>query len=143
MRDGEPQIYTSLATMRNGYMVTQWQRVQMFLVFNTVAIPLVLGSTANEEIKLFVSVAGMLVHWVVLHGTLRADNWIKYLDARMIELEGLDITNDASVRVQVFSHPDFTARRHSWLASRRFFGLVGLSAFVFWIWQFVLSVQLA
>ncbi len=141
MRDGEPQIYTSLATMRNGYMITQWQRVQMFLVFNTVALPLVFGTTQTEGVKFLISMVGMFIHGILLQATLRADNWIKYLDARMIELEALDADDANAVRVKVFSHPDFATKRHSWLASRRFFGFFGLFVTSVWVWQFVLHIH--
>lgn len=137
MRDGEPQIYTSLATMRNGYMTTQWQRVQMFLVFNTVALPIVFGTAQPEQVKFLISAVGLGIHVIILQATLRADNWIKYLDERMIELERLDPEkeNANNPRVRVFSHPDFDTKRNSWLASRRSFGLAGLIIAGIWIWQ--------
>lgn len=141
MRDGEPNIYGALATMRNGYTQMQWTRVQMFLVFNTVAIPLVLGSASTSAIKLFISVAAIVVHLAVMHATLRADHWLKFFDERMVEFEGLDADNENGTRVRVFSHPGFDTRRHSWLASRRFFGFVGIAALVFWIWQFINQIH--
>jgi hypothetical protein len=135
VRDGEPQIYTALATIRNGYLQGQWQRVQMFLVFNTVAFPLVFGTTQPEEVKFFISVVGLCIHAIILQATLRADIWIKFLDARMIELEGLDPDDASGIRIQVFSHPDFTVKRHSRFASRRSFGIVGLIVATIWVWQ--------
>ncbi len=138
MRDGEPQIYTSLATLRNGYMQTQWSRVQMFLVFNTIALPLVFGivqTTQPELLRFVISVVGAWMHVVLLNSTLRADNWIKYLDERMVELEQLDHEdqNLNGVRVHPFSHQDFATIRHSWSASRRLFGIVGLAIAGLWI----------
>ncbi len=136
MRDGEPQIYTSLATLRNGYMQTQWSRVQMFLVFNTIALPLVFGivqTTQPELVRFVISLVGACMHLVLLNATLRADNWIKYLDDRMTELEQLDREDQNGVRVFVFSHQDFTTMRHSWFASRRLFGIIGLAVAVTWL----------
>lgn len=135
MRDGEPQVYTALATLRNGYMQTQWARVQMFLVFNTVALPLVFGINSPDQVKMFISFVGFGMHGVILQSTLRADSWIKYLDARMIELEQLDQKGAHSIRVLVFSHADFARKRHSWVASRRTFGLFGLAISVIWVLQ--------
>lgn len=142
MRDGEPQIYTSLATLRNGYMQTQWQRVQMFLVFNTVALPLVFGTTQLDQVKLFVSAVGLGMHGVILQATLRADNWIKFLDERMVELEGFDQEDPNAVRVKVFSHVDFAGKRHSMFASRRIFGLFGLLVSAIWIWETIHYMRL-
>lgn len=141
MRDGEPNVYGAVATMRNGYLQGQWQRVQMFLVFNTVAIPLVLGTTSTDAIKLFISVAAVVVHLAVMHSTLRADYWLKFFDERMVEFERLDADNESGIRVKMFSHPGFDTRRHSLLASRRFFGFVGIAALVFWIWQFINQIH--
>lgn len=141
MRDGEPQIYTSLTTLRNGYMQTQWQRVQMFLVFNTVALPLIFGTTQPDQVKMFVSLVGLGMHVVILQATLRADSWIKYLDERLVEFEQLDGEDPNSVRVKVFSHPDFDEKRHSWLASRRIFGIFGLLISAIWIWQTIRYIR--
>src|SRR6266404_2734767 len=105
MNDGEPQIYTSLATLRNGYMQTQWQRVQMFLVFNTIALPLIFGVAQPNQVKLIICVVGLGIHMVILQATLRADGWLSYLDSRLAELEQLDGENTNSIRVKVFSHP--------------------------------------
>jgi hypothetical protein len=73
VRDGEPQIYASLATMRNGYLQGQWQRVQMFLAFNTVAIPLVLGAatTTSNKIQLVIDVAAVIAHLAMMQAMLR------------------------------------------------------------------------
>jgi hypothetical protein len=70
-----------------------------------------------------------------------ADTWLEFFDARMIDLEGLDANDDSGTRVRVFSHPDFIARRHTWFASRRFFGLIGITALIFWIWQFITQIH--
>jgi hypothetical protein len=136
MRDGEPQIYTSLATLRNGYMQTQWGRVQMFLVFNTIALPLVFGVVQTKQpelVRFVISVVGSCMHVVLLNATLRADNWIKYLDQQLVALERLDQEDPNGVRVLPFSNPDFGEIRHSWFASRRLFGVIGLAVATLWI----------
>jgi len=121
--------------MRNGYLQGQWQRVQMFLVFNTVALPLIFGTVQPEQVKLIICVVGLGIHMVILQATLRADGWIQFLDARMINLEQLDDEDPSGVRVKVFSHPDFAGKRYSWLASRKAFGFFGLAVSAVWVWQ--------
>jgi hypothetical protein len=143
MRDGEPNIYGALVTIRNGYVQGQWQRVQMFLVFNTVAIPLVLATGTSDKIKLVIDVAAVIIHLAIMQATLRADTWLEFFDVRMVELENLDANDVAGVRVRVFSHPDFTSRRRTWLASRKSFGLIGIITLLFWIWQSLSQIQMA
>jgi hypothetical protein len=86
MRNGEPQIYTALATIRNGYVQSQWQRVQMFLTFNTIALPVVMATEQGPKISALVSVAGVLVHLILLQGTARANKWIERIDERLRQL---------------------------------------------------------
>ena len=143
MRDGEPNIYGAITIMRNGYSQGQWQRVQMFLVFNTIAIPLVLATATPDKIRLVIDVAAVIVHLAIMQATLRADTWLEFFDARMVELENLDADDVAGVRVRVFSHPDFTPRRRTWLASRKSFGLIGILTLLFWIWQSISQIQAA
>lgn len=143
MRDGEPNIYGAIATMRNGYLQGQWQRVQMFLVFNTIAIPLVLAANTSDKIRLIVSSAAVFAHLAIMQGTLRADGWLEFFDARMVELENLDIEDTVGIRVRVFSHPDFNPRRRTWFASRWLFGLFGIIALIFWIWQLISQILIA
>jgi hypothetical protein len=135
MRDGEPNMYTALATMRNGYMQMQWSRVQMFLVFNTVALPLVFGTGQNDIVKLFVSTVGVGMHVLLLMATGRAEMWISYIDTRLSALERLDWDNVNAVRVRVFSHVDFEAKRAGAFASRKIFGSLGATVMIVWLWQ--------
>lgn len=135
MRDGEPQVYTALATMRNGYVQMQWTRVQMFLVFNTVALPLVFGTSQSPGVKSLISIVAVGVHIFLLAATLRADRWIDYMDEQMIALESLDSNEANGIRVFVFNRPAFATMRNSPLASRRIFGFFGILLGGVWIWQ--------
>ena len=135
MRDGEPQIYTALATMRNGYMQSQWSRVQMFLAFNTIAFPFVFSSQQSEDVKFFLSLAGIFVHLILLQGTLRADMWISKIDAKMQSIEELDAGEDVGTRVVFFTDQEFTRMRGSIFASRRIFWSVGIVVLVTWVLQ--------
>lgn len=144
MRDGEPQIYAALATMRNGYMQTQWQRVQMLLTFNTVAFPLVFGVIQVEgTLKVIVSIVGLLVHVIIMQGVSRATSWIGFLDERLIELETLDDESDSGIRVRAFSHPKFGQARNHVFASRRLFVPFGLGVTCFWFGYCVFLVSRA
>jgi hypothetical protein len=141
MRDGEPNIYGALATMRNGYTQMQWTRVQMFLVFNTVALPLVFGTAQSETVKLIISVVAVGIHAILFIATKRADNWIDYMDARMAELERLDAETETEIRVFVFNRPQFGSMRNNPLASRKVFGFFGLLLAATWIWQSISHIH--
>lgn len=62
MRDGEPNMYTALSTLRNGQTQLQWSRIQMLLVFNMVAMPITTGGSQSEPAKLVLSMVGMIAH---------------------------------------------------------------------------------
>ncbi len=135
MRDGEPSMYIGLATLRNGYMQMQWSRVQMFLLFNTVALPVVFGSGQAEIVKFVISVIGALVHALLLNAVMRASGWIKLLDGKLFLLEQLDQDDQNSIRVFIFSDPQFSEKRSSLLASRIIFSIIGIGTTVLWIWE--------
>lgn len=135
MRDGEPNMYTALATMRNGYMQMQWSRVQMFLVFNTVALPIVFGTGQNPNVKFLVSLVAVGMHVLMLMATYRAELWIQFIDNRLSTLEKQDWDSDQGVRVRVFSHTRFEEQRNSAFASRKIFGWLGLAVMLLWVWQ--------
>jgi len=133
MRDGEPSMYIGLATLRNGYMQMQWSRVQMFLLFNTVALPLVFGSGQAEIMKAAISAIGTLVHILLLNAVIRANGWIEFLDAKLTQLEQLDQDDQNGARVFVFSDPSFAEKRNGLLASRKLFMFIGLGTTILWI----------
>ena len=124
MRDGEPSMFIGLATLRNGYMQMQWSRVQMFLLFNTVALPLVFGSGQTEIVKFVISGVGVLIHILLLNAVMRANDWIAFFDEKLFQFEQLDQDDQNSTRVFVFSDPRFSKKRSSLFASRRLFALI-------------------
>ena len=124
MRDGEPSMFIGLATLRNGYMQMQWSRVQMFLLFNTVALPLVFGSGQTEIVKFVISGVGILTHLLLLNAVMRANDWIAFFDEKLFQFEQLDQDDQNSTRVFVFSDPRFSKKRSSLFASRRLFALI-------------------
>lgn len=137
MRDGEPNMYTALATMRNGYMQMQWSRVQMFIVFNTVAIPLVYGTGQSSAVKFLIAMVAVGMHVLMLGATYRAEMWIKHIDSRLASLEKLDWADQQGVRVRVFAHVEFGEQRNSAFASRKIFGLLGTGIMVLWLGQVI------
>src|SRR3989344_8411660 len=124
MCDGEPSMFIGLATLRNGYMQMQWSRVQMFLLFNTVALPLVFGSGQTEIVKFVISGVGVLIHILLLNAVMRANDWIAFFDEKLFQFEQLDQDDQNSTRVFVFSDPRFSKKRSSLFASRRLFALI-------------------
>lgn len=137
MRDGEPNMYTALATMRNGYMQMQWSRVQMFIVFNTVALPLVFGTGQSSAVKFLIAMVAVGMHVLMLGATYRAELWIKHIDSRLASLEKLDWADQQGVRVRVFAHVEFGEQRNSTFASRKVFGWLGVSIMILWLWQVI------
>lgn len=135
MRDGEPNMYAALATMRNGYLQMQWSRVQILIVFNTVALPVMFASNQSSDAKFAICAVAVGVHALIMLAVFRADMWISFIDSRLSALERVDWDSDAAVRVRVFSHRDFTARRVTLFASRYFFGLLGVMISVLWLQQ--------
>jgi hypothetical protein len=139
MRDGEPQIYTALATLRNGQTQLQWNRVQMFLVFNTIAIPLVMGTGQSAGVKFALSFIGLIGHFAIFVAAVRGDGWIDHWDGKMAELERLDQEegNVLGSRVRIFDNMDFETRRRRGVTSRRIFGPIGIAFMLFWLGQSV------
>jgi len=133
MRNGEPSMYIGLSGIRNGYMQMQWSRVQMCLVFNTMVLPVVIGTDQPEVIKFVISFVGILIHLLLLNAVLRANGWIKLLDRTLIQLELLDRESEEGARVSFFSSPDFEETRNSRFSSRIIFGLIGIVVIIVWI----------
>ncbi len=133
MRNGEPGMFIGLSTLRNGYMQMQWSRVQMFLVFNTVVLPIVFGTDQSEAVKLVISIVGVASHVLLLNAVLRANGWTNLIDRTLVQLENLDKESEDGVRVSFFSSADFQKARKSWFASRLVFGTIGIAVIVLWI----------
>lgn len=135
MRNGEPNIYGALAALRSGQTLVQWNRMQMVAVFNSIALPIVIGTGQPEIVKFVISAAGLALHIGILVASRRGDKWIKYWDARMVELENLDQKGDSETgtRVRVFSRPDFQTMRGVGLTSRRIFAFFGVLVTLLWV----------
>jgi hypothetical protein len=135
VQDGEPNVYAGLATLRNGYSQSQWQRVGMFLVLNAAAFPIVFGSDQTGNLKLVICVIADMAHMAILAGSLRADMWIQEIDQRLAKLETLDREGENKLRIAFFSDPAFARKRKSILASRRVFLLFWFITFLLWAYE--------
>lgn len=132
-------MYMAVAVLRNGQTQLQWSRIQIFLVFNTVALPVVLGTGQPTAVKFALSAVGLAIHLVLLVAALRGNAWLTYWDERMAELERVDQEQETmdAPRVPVFSDTGFREKRHSRVASRWFFGPFGIIALIFWLEEVV------
>lgn len=142
MRNGEPNMYAGLATLRNGHVQGQWSRLQLFLTFNAIAIPIVIATEQSVQIKTLISGAGILIHYTLLLGAVRANEWTKFWDKKMAALERLDGKKKNGTRVRVFSDGAFTLRRVSKFSTRFSFIPLAILAIGFWIVEVVYNAQL-
>lgn len=146
MQNGEPSIYVGLATLRNGQVNRRWQRLQMLLVFNMIAIPIVLG-TANVELKAALCHVGYVIHGAILVASWRGERWNRLWSRKMGGLERLDQSGrsgDKKSRVSVFSSPEYTKLQRSATQFTKgayiFAGMVVI-AWMWVAWHFTLQVQ--
>lgn len=134
MRMGEPNVYSALVTARNAQLQAQWTRIQMFLVFNTVAIPLVFGTGQSELVKISVSMTAAGIHTALMLSALRSASWVAFYDLKLTKLELLDAEDETQkTRVSVFSSREFALRQSDRFASRRIFAPVGVMFVIVWV----------
>ena len=142
MHDGEPNMYTALAILRNGQTQLQWNRIQMLLGFNAIAIPIIFGATQSGQAKLVVSIVGFAVHLILIVSAIRASGWIDYWDERITDLEKLDSEegNPNGIRVQVFSREEFSFLKARGRVLNKVFIIAGFIFMLFWIgsWIYIL-----
>jgi hypothetical protein len=134
MKNSEPNIYGGLATIRNGYMQMQWGRVQMYLVFNTVALPIAYKSDTEGTTKLIVGIIGILVSLFIPIAIIRGNWWTKFFNQKLAKLEQLDGDSEQAPRVFAFSDEDFVSFSERKTASRKLFAPVAVIVFGLWIW---------
>jgi hypothetical protein len=134
LRNSEPNMYGALATIRNGYMQMQWSRVQMYLVFNTVALPLVFHTETEPTTRLIVGVVGIIVTIFMPIALVRGNYWSKYFSNKMAELEALDPEDDRCPRVTVFNDDQYRSFKKKRYATRKLFAPVAVILLAIWIW---------
>lgn len=109
MQNGEPNVYAAIATLYNGRLQLQWQRVQVLFGFNAIAFPATFIANQPSSIKTMISVIGLIVHIGIFIASQQATRWIAYFEKKLRELEQLDQAEPALTqrsRVTVFSDPE-------------------------------------
>ncbi|RJQ34795.1 hypothetical protein C4568_01975 [Candidatus Parcubacteria bacterium] len=111
MRDGEPNMYMALATLRNGQAQRRWQRIQMMLAFDTIATP-IMFSTVDIKTRITLSLVGFAIHVALIIAAMNGEQSVRLYSDKLAEIEQLDqeksVTNDARPRVQVFSGAEYS-----------------------------------
>jgi hypothetical protein len=131
-------MYAGIANVRGVYYNQQWSRVQMFLVFNTVALPIVLGTGTTEFVKLLLSFIGYVMHVFIIIATFRANSLINYLDRKLAELEMIDNDTENIARVKVFADVSFVSRSSSMFSGIRMFSTIAAGVVLVWFTQVVM-----
>lgn len=111
VQNGEPNIYTAIATLYNGRLQLQWQRVQVLFGFNAIAFPATFIASQPSKIKFLISLIGLVVHVGIFVASRQATRWIAYFEKKLTELEQLDQAEPMSVqrsRITIFSDLEAT-----------------------------------
>jgi hypothetical protein len=133
MQNAEPQIYNGVATTRNGYMQMQWARAQMYLVFNTVGLPITFNPGVDSHIKLALCIIGITITLCIPYAIWRGQVWMRFFNGKLAELELLDAENESAPRVNVFSDPAFEDIANRRVSSRYLFIAVSVILTGTWI----------
>jgi hypothetical protein len=113
MQDGEPNMYTGLCTLLNGQVQRRWQRVQMLMVFNSIAIPTVF-TTTSSLLKLLLCLTRFSLHLVITNAAKRGERWVGFWIRKLEELEKTDQEQSAGEkrsRVSVFTDVEYQRLR--------------------------------
>ena len=141
MQNAEPNVYGALATIRNGYMQMQWSRLQIYLVFNTVALPFVFNNSTNSRARAAITILGTIVSVWVPIAIWRGQVWLRYFNDKMAELERVDFGLEKSIRVHVFSDIKFIKIARGRLASRKMFIPLAITVTMTWIERVYVEVH--
>src|ERR1700722_8818603 len=133
MQNAEPNVYSALATIRNGYMQMQWSRAQMYLVFNTIALPLVFAPGTSANVKFVLGIVGVWVTIFIPIAIYRGNVWSKFFNEKMAQLELLDKDGDKATRIFVFSDAQFGSITSKRFASRKLFVPLAIVLTSIWI----------
>jgi hypothetical protein len=135
MQNGEPQVYTSLATLRNAQVQLQWSFFQLLFIFNSAALSVGFSNRIDETLKVVLAWTALLVQFGLYFASSRAIHWLDYYDydnklAALENLDQEDATNRS--RVSVFSTDEFHDKKGSWWA-RRGYLLVYALGIIVWL----------
>jgi|SRR6185437_16236006 len=113
-----------------------------FLAFNAIALPIAIVSDQPPLIKMLVGLFAVLVHYAILLGAIRANDWINFWDLKLKTLEELDENGEKALRLKVFSDSEFESMRSSWSSTRYSFIPIALIAICFWILDTIYNFHL-
>jgi len=134
MQPGEHDVYAALVTARNAQLQAQWTRIQIFMAFNAVALPLMFGTEGYELMKMIFSFAALAVHTGLMLSAIRSASWVNFYDQKLALLEELDRENEQrKSRVLVFSSREFKSKQQERFTSRRVFAPIGLVFVLLWL----------
>jgi hypothetical protein len=83
VQNGEPQIYTSLATLRDAQIQLQWSFFQLFFIFNSAALSVMFGSGIDVTLKVVLVWTGLLAQFGFCFASWRAINWLEFYDGKI------------------------------------------------------------
>lgn len=141
MRNGEPNVYGALATMRNAEAQMQWSRAQLFISLNAVGLPVVAQIGTVTSFSAILATVGCLINitWFLI--AWRAESWTQYWHERMAQLEELDAgqedDNSPQLRIRVFAGEDIEKVRRSGIRSFHLLLLLAFLAFLGWLYVLV------
>lgn len=145
MRNEEPSMYGAIATLRNGEATLRWTSMQIFLLFNSVAIPLLTRPEFDSRAKIALSAVGAALSIIWFLVTIRAQQWMMFWNESMRRLEVLDVNHTdppaSQPRVLVFSSRWFAEISREWITFHLI--LHGMTVVAMFVWFFLLANYIA
>jgi hypothetical protein len=111
VRNSEQSVYNSLMAYRNARIQIEWSQMQMFLVFHTIALPLIFAQNTDINVRFSISIVGLWVETGLFISIINSQNAIKFANKKLQELELLDQNEDNNMRIKVFTDPWFNKKR--------------------------------
>jgi hypothetical protein len=106
--DSRPNLYGAIATLQSGLRANTWSVAQMYLVFQTVALPLVFSPDTNIITKFIISLGGFGVSILLPMVIFRWIRRVLFLSGKLTEIE--QSCNDRfenGFNVKVFSSMEY------------------------------------
>ena len=141
MRIDEPNMYGAIATIRNGEATLRWTRMQVFLFFNSFAIPILSRQELDIGTKFSISAVGFAMTLIWFLVTVRAQQLMKFWDNSLRRLELIDFNQTdpqkSQPRLLIFSSRQYQILSNEWVSFH--FVLQGIPAVATLVWAFFLG----
>jgi len=112
--------------------------MQIFLIFNSIALPVLTRPELDIKAKTIISIVGLALSMVWFLVTIRAEQWIHFWNGAMRRLELLDFDrrrqDTDAPRVAVFSSLGFRTLSEEWVTVHRILLGVTFVAMAVWLW---------